>query len=236
MEKIIPLKSATVIRVIVSYLDSIGFKSQGGFVKIPLKLFEAEGICRDEAIGLINGMKNIVNQLNESFEYDLNQYKQGQDEYITDRYGELLMRGLKTKDNYLGHYNISEEDLKNCIILKMNDLEKLRKKLEKSKTEYNNGILYFQNKDFDFNKKLNQKELLSTLFKEPKKQWYYDEIQEIWDEDWDGYKKGNPKSENYWRKFYGAGGDINQTISSETSVKDFIKKTTKEIWINPKYI
>ena len=108
------------------------------------------------------------------------------------------------------------------------------KRKTKAKAKYNNGILYFRDKEINFRNKQNQKDLLATLFEDPKKNWYYDEIQEKWDT----LKELNlikyPK--NYWRKFYSAGDDINTTIAIEAQVKDFIIKNTREIRINPKYI
>lgn len=107
------------------------------------------------------------------------------------------------------------------------------------KLRYENGILYFKGKEFDFNRKENQKELLNTLFKDPKKYWFYDEIQEDWDSSWDGVKKNNPTSQKYWEKFYTAGDKINTAIAIETGVKDFIIKNTGtkgKIKINPEYL
>lgn len=109
------------------------------------------------------------------------------------------------------------------------------------KTEYRDGVLYFQSKEINFNNSINQKDLLITLFKYPEKNWFYDEVQEDWDKDWQGYSKSsNPKLENYWRKFYTAGRAINTVIALETNIiKDFIIKTSGtrgSIKINPKYL
>lgn len=106
-----------------------------------------------------------------------------------------------------------------------------------AKAQYDNGILYFRGKKIDFRNKPNQKDLLRTLFKEPEKNWSYDEIQEDWDEhtDWNSVDR-----KEYWKKFYqkfyNAGDDINKAVAMETQTKDFIIKNTKEIRINPKYI
>jgi hypothetical protein len=104
---------------------------------------------------------------------------------------------------------------------------------EDSKVIYENGILKFMQKEINFNNKQNQKDLLRTLFEEPKKNWSYDEIQEDWDEtgiDKEKYPK------DYWRKFYSAGDDISESIAIKTQIEDFIIKNTKEIRINPKYV
>lgn len=105
-----------------------------------------------------------------------------------------------------------------------------------AKAKYSNGILYFRDKEMDFRNKQNQKDLLATLFEDPKKNWYYDEIQEKWDERWEDVKETNPKAKDYWKKFYSAGNDINTAVAIEVQVKDFIIKNTKEIRINPKYV
>ena len=101
------------------------------------------------------------------------------------------------------------------------------------KAKYKDGILYFMERRIDFRTKANQKELLDVLFEEPEKEWFYDEIQAKWDE----MKKLNlvkyPK--NYWKKFYTAGDGINTNIARQTTIPDFIEKTTKKIWINKKY-
>ena len=129
-------------------------------------------------------------------------------------------------------------------IKKSEKLSESKKKAEKpvkkekinTKAEYDNGILYFRNKEIDFRNKQNQKDLLATLFKDPKKNWYYDEMQGTWDDRWEDVKETNPKAKDYWKKFYSAGNDINTAVAIETPIKDFIIKNTKEIRINPKYI
>ncbi len=106
--------------------------------------------------------------------------------------------------------------------------------LKAQTAEYKNGVLSFKAKEIDFKNRPNQKELLATLFKEPTKNWSYDEIQE----DWDTLKRLNlvKYPDNYWRKFYSAGDGINNAIAIKTQVEDFIIKNTKEIRINPNYV
>ncbi len=104
-----------------------------------------------------------------------------------------------------------------------------------SKPEYKDGILYFLDKKIDFNKKYHQKEMLDIIFKEPLEGWfYYDKMLE----EWDDLKKMNliklPKL--YWKKFDSAGDSINDEIAIETGIKDFIKKDSKKIRINPRYL
>ncbi len=103
-----------------------------------------------------------------------------------------------------------------------------------SPAKYENGILKFRAKEIDFRRKQNQKDLLETLFKNIKKNWFYDEIQEAWDIQKALNLIKYPK--DYWRKFYSAGDDINKAIAIETQIKDFIIKNTKQIRINEKYI
>lgn len=125
--------------------------------------------------------------------------------------------------------------LESITSLKPNSEQPTKKeKPSENPIKYEQGILYFKNKEIDFTSKRNQKELLITLFKEPAKNWSYDEIQEDWDEEM--AKKLIKYPENYWRKFYTAGDGINQAIAIKTQTEDFIIKDTKEIRINPKYI
>lgn len=135
-----------------------------------------------------------------------------------------------------GEIKIARWDDDNClhIILKQNFSINKKDKTDKQdnnirieKARFKNGILYFQNKEIDFSRKQNQKDLLATLFKEPPKNWHYDEIQEDWGET--EYPSG------FWRKFYTAGDEINKTVAIETQIKDFIIKTTKQIKINTQY-
>jgi hypothetical protein len=72
-----------------------------------------------------------------------------------------------------------------------------------------------------------QADLLNTLFKEPEKNWSNDEIYEDWGEG-DFKEKTN--------KFYTAGYEINRAIAVETTIKDFLILSTKEIRINEKYL
>jgi len=102
------------------------------------------------------------------------------------------------------------------------------------KPEYKNGVLYFKNKIIDFNDSPNRKELLDIIFEEPKKEWFYDEMLEKWDE----LKRLNliKLPDLYWKKFDTAGIGINKCIAVETGIKDFIIKNSKKIRINPTYI
>ncbi|MBT3690518.1 hypothetical protein HOE31_00910 [bacterium] len=97
---------------------------------------------------------------------------------------------------------------------------------------FQDNILFFKGKEIDFSKKPNQRELLTILFKDSRKVWFYDEIQD----EWDHYSDEAKKDKEYWRKFNTAGDEINKAIAIKTQVEDFIKKNTKEIGINPKYI
>lgn len=102
------------------------------------------------------------------------------------------------------------------------------------KATYKNGVLFFNGKEINFRNKQNQKDLLETLFKEPKKNWSYDEIQGQWDGMMEAKLIRRP--ENYWKKFYTAGDNINEAVAIETQIKDFVIKNTKEIRVNPEYI
>ena len=136
-----------------------------------------------------------------------------------------LEQGVKTD-------KFNEEVFKTKQLL--DKLESDINKKIKAKAKYNNGILYFRDKEINFRNKPNQKDLLATIFEEPKRNWSYDEIQDKWDEMMKSGLVNKPK--DYWKKFYSAGDDINKTVAIETQIKDFIIKNTKEIKINPKYI
>jgi len=116
----------------------------------------------------------------------------------------------------------------------MEELTEIENSYDDKITEYKDGILFFVGKKIDFNRKHNQKDLLTTMFREPHKNWYYDEIQEDWDPVMGAdLHKDNP---NYWKKFYSAGDKISNAIALETQVGDFLIKDTKQIQINPKYL
>jgi len=123
------------------------------------------------------------------------------------------------------------------IIIRRRNLDELFEKEKNNpvqeKATFTDGILKFKNKEINFTNKQNQKDLLNTLFKNPKKNYSYDELQEDWDETGiDEAKYPN----DYWRKFYSAGDDIDKAVAIKTQIEDFITKNTKEIRINPKYI
>jgi hypothetical protein len=94
-------------------------------------------------------------------------------------------------------------------------------------TKFKDGTLYFEDKQFNFNRKQIQKDLLNTLFKKPKYNWSNDEIWEDW---------GEEDFKNKTLKFYTASDEINKMIALETGVRDFLIKGTKQVQINPKYI
>jgi hypothetical protein len=97
----------------------------------------------------------------------------------------------------------------------------------KVSAKFKDGTLYFENKQFNFNRKQIQKDLLNTLFKKPKYNWSNDEIWEDW---------GEEDFKNKTLKFYTASDEINKMIALETGVRDFLIKGTKQVQINPKYV
>lgn len=121
-----------------------------------------------------------------------------------------------------------QQEYPNLQIAKEGEYKEPRTRVIESPAKYKNGVLKFRGKEINFMNKENQKDLLATLFKNPKKNWSYDEIYEDWDES-DFVKNG-------WRKLYTAGNGINNAVAVETGVKDFIIKNTKQIQISSKYI
>jgi len=137
-------------------------------------------------------------------------------------------------------FKITTKDLKRIVNLREEKREEdtfQKEKIKKLETETRfdskSGILFFKDREINFINKPNQKDLLITIFKDPKKKWYYDEIQEDWDPKADllGVYKNNS-----WKKFYSAGDDINNAIAVEIQIKDFLIKNTKHIQINSKYL
>lgn len=133
------------------------------------------------------------------------------------------------KDDDLFHI----QQLHNNLMEKLSEIEikdlnnMLNKKIGGKNISFKDGILYFLNKEFDFNNKPIQKDLLNTLFKKPKYQWTNDEIWEDW---------GENDLKTKTLKFYTASDEINKTITLDTGIRDFLIKSTKQIQINPKYL
>ncbi|MCX6724312.1 MAG: hypothetical protein NT155_04060 [Candidatus Staskawiczbacteria bacterium] len=156
--------------------------------------------------------------------------------YAQDQKGEKFSSSnhSEIKEFKKSNYKLYATRIHNYLLKKISEKEEVV--LYDLNANYKNGILSFQNKEIDFNDKPNQKDLLATLFKNVKKNWFYDEIQEDWDEI--GIDKAKyPK--DYWRKFYSAGDDINKAIAIKTQVEDFIIKDATQkgrIRVNPKYI
>lgn len=122
------------------------------------------------------------------------------------------------------HNNLMEK-LSEMEIKALNNM--LNKKISGKNISFKNGILHFQNKELNFDKRPIQKDLLNTLFKKPKYKWTNDEIWEDW-----GENDLKPKT----LKFYTASDEINKTIALDTGIRNFLIKSTKQIQINPKYI
>jgi hypothetical protein len=109
----------------------------------------------------------------------------------------------------------------------INNTKSPKQSKQKISIKFNDGTLYFEDKQFNFDKKQIQKDLLNTLFKKPKYNWSNDEIWEDWGEQ--DFKKKT-------LKFYTASDEINKMIALETGIRDFLIKGTKQIKINPKYV
>ncbi|MFH1564326.1 MAG: hypothetical protein ABIC82_00550 [bacterium] len=189
----------------------------------------------DEYLGFIKEMETIKNDGERPFLSLLPSPKKEENRFFDYREKEFK------KDNY----NLYATRIHNYLIQKLGlkqktKIKKFNKKILKdktkidintkidAKTKYINRVLYFRNKEIDFRNKPNQQELLATLFKEPTKNWFYDEIYEEWGET-DIIKNG-------WKKLYTAGNSINKAVAIETGVKDFIIKNTKQIQINSNYV
>lgn len=155
-----------------------------------------------------------------------------------EREKKIKVRNWNDENLWNVKFNITPLSLESITNSRTDNEQPINKeKANENPIKYEQSVLYFKGKEIDFRNKQNQRDLLATLFKEPAKNWSYDEIQETWDDQWEDMKKTNPKeAKNYWKKFYSAGDDINKAVAIETQVKDFIIKNTKEIRINPKHL
>jgi len=226
-------------RIISKIIEKLNLKN-----KISKEVFN--NLCIDFATSNIGQAQDFTiplfltkktNQKNNSKQEILDFYKNEIKEFK-----EAKAEGRGFFPHEIGYEDFREDDffetrkLHNDIMEELTDL-KNKKKEEKAITKpifnNNDGVLLFKDTKFDFSRKYNQKDLLAVLFKAPQKNWYYDEIQDEWDD-----KAGLleiKKTKGYWRKFYTAGDEINQQIAVEIGVKDFIIKSTKQARINPKY-
>jgi len=116
----------------------------------------------------------------------------------------------------------------NFIKNKLDDTNHKKSMIEKnSNINFLNGYLTTNNTEINFNKKPIQKDLLNTIFKDPKKNWSNDEIFEDW---------GETEFQNKTKKFYTAGDAINKIIKDKTEIDNFLELSTKYIKINEEYI
>jgi hypothetical protein len=99
--------------------------------------------------------------------------------------------------------------------------------VENKEISFIDGILYFNSKKIDFNKKPLQKDLLNTIFKNPNKYWDYDEI-------WEDWKEVDFKKEHK-RKLYNTADSINREVAKKTTIIDFLDKNMKQVRIKPTY-
>ena len=96
-------------------------------------------------------------------------------------------------------------------------------------------ILYFQGSEIKITERAEsyQTDLLKTLFSQPAKVWPVDEVLEDWglspeEIDMESKKKLN--------RVYNAAINVNEKIAQETSQKDFLLATPKEVGINQSYL
>ncbi len=101
------------------------------------------------------------------------------------------------------------------------------------KMEFKNCVLFFKGKIVDFGNSPKQKDLLEVLFQNPKEKMFYDQIQEKLSPAF--FRDDIALDDKYWTRFYTAGDEINKKVATETGIKNFIVKNTKEIRINPDY-
>ncbi len=115
------------------------------------------------------------------------------------------------------------------VILKLN---KKQSNSPKVLPAYNNSLhhILMKNKVIKIPPNSNQDELCKIVLKDKKsiyKNWSYDEIMEIWGEEYD---------KSMARKIYSAAREINEKIAIETGIKNFFITTLKTLQINPTLI
>lgn len=139
------------------------------------------------------------------------------------------------------------ELMKECLVFfEVPDLKKLEKEIERFESfetkpikkvapptfNEKTSILSFRGEEILISKSQNTHPhyLLITLFKDLKKNWSLDEIEE----DWGTLRKKTEKIN--WSRYYNAARNINEKIAMQTKINDFLKYTSKEMRINADYI
>jgi hypothetical protein len=146
----------------------------------------------------------------------------------------LKKAGLSHFDRIKEMGNRSEQDIFDMQKLHNDIMEKLAfvpiATSNKSALSFdkNSGVLKFNNKEIVISKSKNTSPhyLLTTIFKNKEKVWNYDEIAE---------DLGNDYDKNSWSKYYNAGYKVNEKVAKETTIKDFLLITSKDVGINKKY-
>ena len=117
------------------------FNRLTGIIKIPLKKFEKEGFYYDEIVAVLNRINDkteIIEIKNEWFLKKYNEFRQKhfildhleKTDRFTERWKKSLLDALITQSNL----PVSEEDLKNYIILRienLNELKEIKKEVDK---------------------------------------------------------------------------------------------------------
>ncbi|MFA6189914.1 MAG: hypothetical protein WC711_00140 [Candidatus Staskawiczbacteria bacterium] len=227
-------KVGKLIQLLFEQAEIQGFNEDTYGHKISKEQLKDNGIYQSEVESIIKGIE-CVEIMNELIETEWSRRLRFTDDDPEERLirmnPNLIPPKIFTKHVFIKVKNVKEfKKLKDAIYAITNKTNVW------PVAEFTNNVLYYQNKKIDFSNAQNQKDLLITLFKSPKKNWLYEEVQEDWDEL--GIDKVKYPSD-YWRKFYTAGDGINTAIAIETGIKNFIiKDATRKgnIKINPKYI
>lgn len=111
----------------------------------------------------------------------------------------------------------------------LNSNEKREKQRNNLVFNEDKSVLFFNKKEITISKARdsNGHYLLKTIFKDKNKIWEFDEIAEDW---------GDVYGKNDWNRYYNAGYKVNEKVAKETTIKDFLKITSKTVSINKEYL
>lgn len=75
--------------------------------------------------------------------------------------------------------------------------------------------------------------LLAILFREPNRDWAYDEV---WEDEYFVRKDREYDQKTDWRKIYNAGYSVNEKVAKATTLDDFLVVTKTSVAVNKKYL
>jgi hypothetical protein len=149
------------LEIVLDYIELFGERNSLIDNKIPLEKFKNKNINYYEALAIIKGLGNeVIEQRNEIYKRELSYFSSNT--LTSSDYSNVVYMGFKNKEDYLKYFDITEEDLKNYIILIIRDLNTLKnikkdidEKLEKIAEDHKKEMVK-QPKQLDENQKEQQ--------------------------------------------------------------------------------